>query len=62
MLYVDELLMTWKYVEKLEFIENNLEYKSQMSRLGMLSLYIGIEFVYLNEGYFLLQEITHWPC
>jgi hypothetical protein len=47
MIYVDDLLLIGNDITMLQFLEKSLERGFEISRLDLLFLYIGIEFVYL---------------
>lgn len=55
-LYVDDLLITRSHEAKVIELEQRLEGEIEMSKLGLLTYYIDIEFVYMAEGALLVQR------
>jgi hypothetical protein len=53
-LYVDDLLFT-SDKHKLMFLEETLTYYFEMSHIGIMTLYIRMQFIYLLEGILILQ-------
>ena len=56
LLYVDNLLITGTHEAKVVDLEQKLEQEFEMSKLGLLTYYRRIEFVYLQGGTLLLQR------
>lgn len=55
-LYIDDLLITESHETKVIESEQRLEWEFEMSKLGLLTYYVGIEFVYMAEGTLLVQR------
>jgi hypothetical protein len=55
-LYVDDLMIIGRHVEKTKDIDIQLSTKFKMSNLGTMQQYIGLAFVYLSTRIFLLQN------
>jgi hypothetical protein len=53
-LYIDDLMIIEGHVEKIKDLEIQLSVKFKMSSLGTMQRYIGLEFIYLSIGIFLL--------
>lgn len=58
LIYVDDLLITGNNSIKVESLIKELEKKFQMSKLGLLTFYIGIEFQRLATGMLLFTELA----
>lgn len=56
LIYVDDLLITGNHANRIDALENKLENRFEMSKLGLLTFYIGVEFVRLPHGILLLQR------
>lgn len=56
LIYVDDLLITGNHTACIEALEQKLENRFEMSKLGPLTFYIGIEFTRLSQGMLLLQR------
>nr|PNR27150.1 hypothetical protein PHYPA_030631 [Physcomitrium patens] len=44
LIYVDDLLITGNHANRIDALENKLENRFEMSKLGLLTFYIGVEF------------------
>lgn len=55
-LYVDDMMFVGDHTLKLLFLEEQLEKRFEMSKLGIMKLYIGMEFNYFPFGIFLCQK------
>jgi hypothetical protein len=55
-LYVDDLMIIGRHVEKTKDIDIQLSTKFKMSNLGTMQQYIGLAFLYLSTRIFLLQN------
>ncbi|XP_018511330.2 uncharacterized mitochondrial protein AtMg00810-like [Brassica rapa] len=53
--YVDDLLITGSKTEMIDEFKSNMSNKFEMSDLGLLTYYLGIEVVQSNEGIFIKQ-------
>jgi hypothetical protein len=53
---VDDMILTCDHTLKLLFFEKQLEKRFEMSKLGMMKLYIGMEFNYFPFGIFVCQK------
>ncbi len=53
-LYVDDLMFTGYHASKLMFLEEQLEKRFEMSKLGIMKVYIGMAFNYFPFGIFVL--------
>jgi hypothetical protein len=45
-IYVDDLMVTWNYVQKIKWFQQLLYEQFAMSLIGPLSLYLGVDFFY----------------
>jgi hypothetical protein len=59
-LYVDDLFLTKDNTERLEILEKELTKQYEMMNMGLMNLYIGIEFIYLEKGTLLVQRNYGW--
>jgi hypothetical protein len=59
-LYVDDLFLTKDNTERLEILEKELTKQYEMMNMGLMNLYIGIEFIYLEKGTLLIQKNYGW--
>jgi len=53
---VDDLLITGSSMTKIEHFKNRLKVGFEMTDLRMLSYFLGMEFVYINQGIILHQR------
>jgi hypothetical protein len=53
-LYVDDLLIIGNHLEKIERL-NKLEIQFEMKNLGLMRLYLGVEFLKANKRIFMMQ-------
>ena len=55
LLYVDDLLLIGSNRLKITWIKEKLMQKFDMSELGFLHIYLGVECIRTNEGVFIIQ-------
>jgi len=55
-LYVDDLMFMGDHTSELLFLEEQLEKRFEMSKLGIMKLYISMEFNYFPFGIFVCQK------
>ena len=56
LIYVGDLIITRNHMTCVDVLEQNLEIRFKMSKLGALTFYIGIKFIHLSRGVLLLQR------
>jgi hypothetical protein len=56
MLYVDDLLMTGNDIEKIKWIKEEVKQKFEMTDLGHLQRYLGMEFRISSLSIFMTQK------
>jgi hypothetical protein len=47
-LYVDDLLITKDHIKKIHWLKNELFFQFEMIELGLLKLFVGVNFLYLS--------------
>ena len=55
-LYVDDLLITGSSMTEIEQFKNRLKAVFEMTNLGMLNYFLGMEFVYTDQGIIMHQR------
>ena len=59
LLYVDDMILTGDDPAHITFVKQKLYETFQMSDLGPLHYFLGIEITSLSDGYSLSQSVTH---
>jgi len=55
-LYVDDLLIIKDHVKKIAWLRNELLFQFEMIELGLLKLFISVEFLYLSTCILMCQH------
>jgi hypothetical protein len=53
---MDDLLLIGSHAKKLAFVEAQLEGQFEMSKLGIIHAYIGVQFLYLSLNIVMCQQ------
>jgi uncharacterized membrane protein YhfC len=56
LLYVNDILITSNYVQKIDWIKKQLQKKFNMLDLGQMKYHIHVEFVHSEEGIYMIQQ------
>ncbi len=55
-LYVDDLFLIGDVTKRLNILEEELTKRYEMTNMGFMNLYIGIESIYFEDGILLVQR------
>jgi hypothetical protein len=55
--YIDDLFLIGDDTKRLNILEEELTKHYEMTNMGFMNLYIGIESIYFEDGILLVQEI-----